>query len=87
MVSDNACIYLYVWLLYECLQHVLFFIPCMDHHVRVKVALSHAGRTMNVAAAVLDDFKALVRQHGMSDDTIIMNQNKGTNWRTGKAQV
>lgn len=34
---------------------------------------------MNVTAAVLHDFKTLVRQHGMSEDTIIMNQNKGTN--------
>ncbi|XP_076613521.1 protein AMBP-like [Chaetodon auriga] len=34
------------------------------------------GRAMNVTAAVLDDFKTLVRQHGMSDETIIMNQNK-----------
>ncbi|XP_044029131.1 protein AMBP-like isoform X2 [Siniperca chuatsi] len=35
------------------------------------------SRTMNVRAALLDDFKTLVRQHGMSDDTFIMNQNKG----------
>ncbi|XP_045923609.1 protein AMBP-like [Micropterus dolomieu] len=35
------------------------------------------SRNMNVKAAVLDDFKTLVRQHGLSDDTIIMNQNKG----------
>ncbi|XP_038589582.1 protein AMBP-like isoform X2 [Micropterus salmoides] len=34
------------------------------------------SRNMNVRAAVLDDFKTLVRQHGLSDDTIIMNQNK-----------
>ncbi|XP_070845250.1 protein AMBP-like [Chaetodon trifascialis] len=34
------------------------------------------GRAMNVTAAVLDDFKTVVRQHGMSDETIIMNQNK-----------
>ncbi|XP_049908822.1 protein AMBP-like isoform X1 [Epinephelus moara] len=35
------------------------------------------SRTMSVRAAVLEDFKTLVRQHGVSDDTIIMNQNKG----------
>lgn len=36
---------------------------------------------MNVRAAVLDDFKTLVRQQGMSDDTIIIKQNKGTTQR------
>ncbi|KAK9532697.1 hypothetical protein VZT92_010071 [Zoarces viviparus] len=35
------------------------------------------SRTMSVRATVLDDFKTLVRQHGVSDDAIIMNQNKG----------
>lgn len=35
------------------------------------------SRTMSVRATVLEDFKTLVRQHGVSDDTIIMNQNKG----------
>lgn len=35
------------------------------------------SRTTNVTTAVLDDFKSLVRQHGLSDNTIIMNQNKG----------
>ncbi|XP_051268634.1 protein AMBP-like isoform X2 [Dicentrarchus labrax] len=34
------------------------------------------SRTMNETAG-LDSFKTLVRQHGMSDDTIIMNHNKG----------
>lgn len=43
------------------------------------VDLSSSGRTTNVMTAVLDDFKSLVRQHGMSDNTIIMNQNKGKN--------
>lgn len=46
---------------------------------------------MNVTAAVLDSFKTLVRQHGMSDDAVIMNQNEGTNRHThthlGKAHV
>lgn len=37
---------------------------------------------MNVTAAVLDDFKTLVRSHGMSVDTIIMNQSKGTHSHT-----
>ncbi|XP_036973470.1 protein AMBP-like [Acanthopagrus latus] len=36
------------------------------------------SRTMNVTAAVLDDFKTLVREHGMTSDAIIMNQNKGS---------
>lgn len=35
------------------------------------------SRTMGVSPAVLDIFKTLVRKHGMSDDTIIMNQKKG----------
>ncbi|XP_038589579.1 protein AMBP-like [Micropterus salmoides] len=35
------------------------------------------SRTMTVRATVLDDFKTLVRQQGMSDDTIIIKQNKG----------
>lgn len=34
---------------------------------------------MNVTAAVLDDYKILIREHGMTGDAIIMNQNKGTN--------
>ncbi|XP_073333447.1 protein AMBP-like isoform X2 [Pagrus major] len=34
------------------------------------------SRTWNVTAAVLDDFKILVREHGMTGDAIIMNQNK-----------
>uniref|UniRef100_UPI003AADD7DA protein AMBP-like n=1 Tax=Centroberyx gerrardi TaxID=166262 RepID=UPI003AADD7DA len=35
------------------------------------------SRTMEVRATVLDDFKTLVRQQGMSDDTVIIRQNKG----------
>ncbi|XP_074474188.1 protein AMBP-like [Sebastes fasciatus] len=35
------------------------------------------SRTLSVGAAVLDDFKTLVRQHGVNDDAIIVNQNKG----------
>ncbi|XP_062414793.1 protein AMBP-like isoform X2 [Pungitius pungitius] len=35
------------------------------------------SRSMSVGATVLDDFKTLVRQHGLSDVAIIMNQNKG----------
>ncbi|XP_042365766.1 protein AMBP-like [Plectropomus leopardus] len=35
------------------------------------------SRTTSVSAAVLDDFKALVRKHRLSDGAIIMNQNKG----------
>ncbi|XP_032394968.1 protein AMBP isoform X6 [Etheostoma spectabile] len=34
------------------------------------------SRTMSVRTAVLDEFKAVVRQHGVTD-AIIMNQNKG----------
>lgn len=37
-----------------------------------------SGRTMDVSPAVSDNFKTLVRRHGMSDAAIIMNQNKGT---------
>uniref|UniRef100_A0A3Q2XC04 Protein AMBP n=1 Tax=Hippocampus comes TaxID=109280 RepID=A0A3Q2XC04_HIPCM len=36
------------------------------------------SRTMDVRDTVLDDFKRLVREQGMSDDTIIIKQNKGT---------
>ncbi|XP_067339515.1 protein AMBP-like [Channa argus] len=35
------------------------------------------SRTMAVRDSVLDDFKTLVRQQGLSDDTIIINKNKG----------
>ncbi|XP_054467896.1 protein AMBP-like isoform X2 [Anoplopoma fimbria] len=35
------------------------------------------SRSMSVRPTVLDDFKTLVRQHGVSDEAIIMNQNKG----------
>ncbi|XP_067431002.1 protein AMBP-like [Thunnus thynnus] len=35
------------------------------------------SRTMEVRPTVLDDFKTLVRQQGMSDNTIIIKQNKG----------
>ncbi|XP_068430276.1 protein AMBP-like [Clinocottus analis] len=35
------------------------------------------SRSMSVRAAVLEDFKTLVRQHGGRDDAIIMNQDKG----------
>lgn len=42
------------------------------------MTLSSSGRTMAVRATVLNDFKTLVRQQGMSDDTIIIMQDKGT---------
>ncbi|XP_035463385.1 protein AMBP isoform X2 [Scophthalmus maximus] len=35
------------------------------------------SRTKDVSPAALDDFQTLVRRHGMSEDTIITNQNKG----------
>ncbi|AWP15121.1 putative protein AMBP-like [Scophthalmus maximus] len=35
------------------------------------------SRTMTVRATVLDDFKTLVREQGMSDDTVIIRQDKG----------
>ncbi|XP_031134001.1 protein AMBP-like isoform X3 [Sander lucioperca] len=35
------------------------------------------GRTMSVRTAVLDEFKTVVRQYGVTDDAIVMNQNKG----------
>ncbi|CAK6959325.1 protein AMBP-like isoform X2 [Scomber scombrus] len=40
------------------------------------------SRSMVVKDAVLDDFKTLARQQGMSDDTIINNQNKGSDVHT-----
>lgn len=33
---------------------------------------------MEVTSAVLDDFKKLVEEHGISANTIIINQNNGT---------
>uniref|UniRef100_A0A4W6ED60 BPTI/Kunitz inhibitor domain-containing protein n=1 Tax=Lates calcarifer TaxID=8187 RepID=A0A4W6ED60_LATCA len=36
------------------------------------------SRTMTVRDTVLEDFKTLVRQQGMTDDTITIKQNKGT---------
>ena len=33
---------------------------------------------MSVRATVLEDFKTLVREQGMSDDTIVIKQDKGT---------
>lgn len=35
------------------------------------------GRAVNVGSAVLENFKSLVRQHGMREEDIIMNQSKG----------
>ncbi|XP_024860488.1 protein AMBP-like isoform X2 [Kryptolebias marmoratus] len=35
------------------------------------------SRTMNVSPPVLDRFKTLVGQHGMSEDAVIMNQYRG----------
>ncbi|XP_023278164.1 protein AMBP-like [Seriola lalandi dorsalis] len=35
------------------------------------------SRTMDVTPAVMDNYKTLVRQLGMSNGAIIMNQNKG----------
>ncbi|XP_026196251.1 protein AMBP-like [Anabas testudineus] len=35
------------------------------------------SRTMTVRPTVMEDFKTLVREQGMSDDTIIIKQNKG----------
>ncbi|KAF3848940.1 hypothetical protein F7725_015437 [Dissostichus mawsoni] len=35
------------------------------------------SRSKSVSAALLEDFKTLVRDHGLSDDAIIMNQNIG----------
>ncbi|XP_054467894.1 protein AMBP-like [Anoplopoma fimbria] len=35
------------------------------------------SRTMTVRDTVLDDFKTLVREQGMSDDTVIIKQDKG----------
>lgn len=86
MVTDsvwiNHCVYLSGFCMNVCKKCCFSFTVWI-----IMVVLSPSGRTTNVTAAVLDDFKTLVRQHGMSDDTIVMNQNKGTNWRTGKAQV
>ncbi|XP_076025273.1 protein AMBP-like [Genypterus blacodes] len=41
------------------------------------VSLKLYSRTMDIRPAVLDDFKALVRQQGMSDTSIIIKKNKG----------
>ncbi|XP_061554871.1 protein AMBP [Phycodurus eques] len=42
-------------------------------HITVKLY----SRTMDVRDTVLDDFKRMVREQGMCDDTIIIKQNKG----------
>lgn len=57
----------------------LIFFHTINGSVCLPVTLSSSGRTMNVTAAVLDDYKILVREHGMTGNAIIMNQNKGTN--------
>lgn len=41
------------------------------------LSMSSSGRTMSVRTAVLDEFKTVVRQYGVTDDAIVMNQNKG----------
>uniref|UniRef100_A0A3B4T226 Protein AMBP n=1 Tax=Seriola dumerili TaxID=41447 RepID=A0A3B4T226_SERDU len=41
------------------------------------ISLKLYSRTMAVRPTVLEDFKTLVRQEGMSDDTIIIKQDKG----------
>ncbi|XP_034752608.1 protein AMBP-like isoform X2 [Etheostoma cragini] len=35
------------------------------------------SRTMSVRSAVLEEFKTVVRQHGVTDDAVFMNHNKG----------
>lgn len=40
--------------------------------------VSLTGRAMDVTSALLDDFKQLVEEHGISGDTVIINQNHGT---------
>lgn len=40
--------------------------------------LSSAGRMMDVSSTMLDIFKKLVVEHGISADRIIINQNNGT---------
>ncbi|XP_077398765.1 protein AMBP [Vanacampus margaritifer] len=44
---------------------------------QISIAVKLYSRTMDVRDTVLDDFKRLVREQGMSDDTIIIKQNKG----------
>ena len=48
------------------------------------MAPSPSGRTMNVTAAVMDDFESLVMKHGIEADTIIINQDEGTETDTDK---
>ncbi|KAM3874358.1 LOW QUALITY PROTEIN: protein AMBP-like [Diretmus argenteus] len=45
-----------------------------EHH---STSIRLYSRTMEVRDTVLDDFKTLVKQQGMSDDTIIIKKNKG----------
>uniref|UniRef100_A0A4W5M1P7 Protein AMBP n=1 Tax=Hucho hucho TaxID=62062 RepID=A0A4W5M1P7_9TELE len=41
------------------------------------------SRTMELPPTILDDFRRLVREQGMADDTIIIKQNKGRGTHTG----
>lgn len=44
--------------------------------------MSSSGRTMSVRESLLEDFKTLVIQEGMSNDTIFIKQDKGATQRT-----
>uniref|UniRef100_A0A665X1Q0 Protein AMBP n=1 Tax=Echeneis naucrates TaxID=173247 RepID=A0A665X1Q0_ECHNA len=44
---------------------------------QTSISLKLYSRTMEVRDTVLEDFKTLVKEQGMSDDTIIIKQNKG----------
>jgi hypothetical protein len=37
---------------------------------------------MELRTTILDDFRRLVREQGMADDTVIIKQNKGTDTQT-----
>ncbi|KAG7499623.1 hypothetical protein JOB18_043920 [Solea senegalensis] len=52
---------------------------CLFACVHVDFLLaSSSGRTVDVSRpSVLDDFNALVRQHGMGDDAVVVNHIKG----------
>lgn len=51
----------------------------LHHKVNTDVCINllPLGRTKDVSATILEDFKKLVRQRGLNDEAIIFNQDKG----------
>lgn len=59
-------------------EHAMMFLlstekPSGEETIIIKLY----SRSVDVSTAVLEDFKALARQHGMNEDTVIINQYEG----------